>query len=309
MDITLIKTFLEVANTGSFVAARDRLFVTQSAISLRIQRLEDSLGHQLFIRSKAGAVLTAEGQQFEPYALSLLKIWEEARQKISIPHGYSRALSIGAQYSLWPGLGFRWLDALQTRMPELSVHGEVGMPDRITRFLVEGVVQAALLYTPQLRPGLIVEPALDDELILVASYPNATLENLDGYVAVDWGPEFTHALAIALPHLTDSGQSLALGALAMEYIVNRHAAGFLPARSVRRYLNEEKLYIVADAPRFHYPSWIVWREDIDADLAELARTTLKAVVHAAEKDQEYLVDELSAMEDYEPVLPPQITND
>jgi len=32
-------------------------------------------------------------------------------------------------------------------------------------------------------------------------------------------------------------------------------------------------------------------------------------VHAAEKDQEYLVDELSAMEDYEPVLPPKFTND
>ncbi len=309
MDITLIKTFLEVANTGSFVAARDRLFVTQSAISLRIQRLEDSLGHQLFTRSKAGAILTAEGQQFEPYALSLLKIWEEARQKISIPEGYSRALSIGAQYSLWPGLGFRWLDALQTTMPELSVHAEVGMTDRITRFLVEGVIQAALLYTPQLRPGLIVEPALDDELILVASYPDATLDNLTDYVSVEWGPEFTHALAVALPHLTDSGRSLALGALSMEYIVNRRAAGFLPARSVKRYLSEEKLHIVADAPRFPYPSWVVWRDDIDEELAELARSTLKVVVQAAEKDQESLVDELSTMEDYEPAFAPQIKNE
>tara|TARA_R110002020_G_scaffold188846_2_gene387640 strand:- start:889 stop:1131 length:243 start_codon:yes stop_codon:yes gene_type:complete len=50
MYIPLIKTFVEVANTGSFAAARDRLFVTQSAISLRIQRLEDSLGHQLLTR-------------------------------------------------------------------------------------------------------------------------------------------------------------------------------------------------------------------------------------------------------------------
>lgn len=169
MDITLIKTFLEVANTGSFVAACDRLYVTQSAVSLRIQRLEDSLGHPLFIRSKAGAVLTPEGKQFEPYALSLLKIWEEARQQIAIPEGYSRAISIGAQYSLWSRLGFRWLDAMPTEMPELSVHCELGMSDRIMRFLVEGVLQAALVYTPQLRPGLEVEPALDDELILVAS--------------------------------------------------------------------------------------------------------------------------------------------
>ena len=299
MDITLIKTFIEVANTGSFVAARDRLFVTQSAISLRIQRLEDSLGHQLFTRSKAGAVLTAEGKQFEPFALSLLKVWEEARQKISMPHGYERALSIGAQYSLWPGLGFRWLDALQAEMPELSVHAEVGMSDRITRFLVEGVVQAALLYTPQLRPGLIVEPALDDELILVASYSNANLDRLSGYVSVDWGPEFTHALALALPHLTDSGRSMALGALTMEYVVNRRSVAFLPARSVTRYLDDRKLHIVADAPRFPYPSWVVWRDDLDPELAALARKTLKSVVQKAEKAQETLVGELDVMADYE----------
>lgn len=298
MDITLIKTFIEVANTGSFVAACDRLFVTQSAVSLRVQRLEDSLGHPLFIRSKAGAVLTPEGKQFERYALSLLKIWEEAKQQISIPEGYSRALSIGAQYSLWPRLGFRWMDAMQLEMPELSVHCELGMSDRIMRFLVEGVIHAALLYTPQLRPGLIAEPALDDELVLVASYPDATLDLKDTYVAVDWGPEFTHALTIALPHLTDAGRSMALGALAMEYIVNRRAAAYLPARTAKRHLDAGKLHIVADAPRFPYPSWVIWRNNIDEDLAALARCTLASVVQGAEKEQEFVMKQLEAMDAY-----------
>ena len=87
MDITLVKTFLEVAATGSFVAASERLFVTQSAVSLRIQRLEDSLGRPLFNRSKAGAVLTPAGTEFERYALGLIKLWEEARQQIAIPEG------------------------------------------------------------------------------------------------------------------------------------------------------------------------------------------------------------------------------
>lgn len=300
MDITLIKTFLEVANTGSFVAACDRLYVTQSAVSLRIQRLEDSLGHPLFIRSKAGAVQTPEGKQFEPYALSLLKIWEEARQQIAIPEGYSRAISIGAQYSLWSRLGFRWLDAMQTEMPELSVHCELGMSDRIMRFLVEGVLQAALVYTPQLRPGLEVEPALDDELILVASWPDATLDLGTAFVSVDWGPEFTHALALALPHLTDSGRSMALGALAMEYIVNRRAAAYLPARSVKRYLDSGKLHLVADAPRFPYPAWVIWREDLPADLAALARRTLTEVAEAAENEQETLTKGMDTIELFEP---------
>ncbi|MDA8586295.1 LysR family transcriptional regulator [Rhodobacteraceae bacterium] len=68
MDITLIKTFLEVAATGSFGGAANRLFVTQAAVSLRVQRLEDVIGHPLFIRSKAGAILTTQGVQFERYA-------------------------------------------------------------------------------------------------------------------------------------------------------------------------------------------------------------------------------------------------
>ncbi|MCX7561590.1 LysR family transcriptional regulator [Sulfitobacter sp. F26204] len=295
MDITLIKTFLEVSNTGSFVAACDRLFVTQSAVSLRIQRLEESLGHPLFTRSKAGAILTPEGKQFERYALSILKLWEEARQQIAIPEGFSRAISIGAQYSLWPGLGFRWIDALQAEMPELSVHAELGMADRITRYLMEGVVQAALLYTPQLRPGLVAEPALDDELILVASYPDASLDLQKNFVTVDWGPEFTHALAIALPHLTDSGRSMALGALAMEYIVNRRAAAFLPARSAKRHLDNGRLHLVAEAPRFPYPSWVVWRDDLDDDLVNLARRTLARIVQDAEKEQETVVGHLDTM--------------
>jgi len=309
MDITLIRTFLEVANTGSFVAACDRLFVTQSAVSLRIQRLEDSLGHPLFTRSKAGAILTPAGEQFERYALSLIKLWEEARQQIAIPEGYSKAISVGAQYSLWPRLGFRWIDAMQTAMPGLSIHCELGMPDRITRYLVEGVVQAALLYTPQLRPGLIAERALDDELILVASYENATLDLKQEYVAVDWGPEFTHALAIGLPHLTDSGRSMALGALTTEYIVNRHAAAYLPARSVRQYLDAGKLHHVADAPRFPYPSWVVWRADLEDDILQVARTALSAIVQSVETEQEKITSDIETMDEYQPVTDTPPTNE
>ncbi len=277
MDITLIKTFIEVANTGSFVAACDRLFVTQSAVSLRIQRLEDALGQSLFVRSKAGALLTPAGEQFERYALSLMKIWEEARQQIGIPEGFSKALTIGAQYSLWPRLGFRWIDGLRAALPELSIRAEVGMPERITRYLMEGVVQVALVYTPQLRPGLIVEEALDDELILVASYPDSSIGALENYVYVDWGPEFTHAHGIALPHLTNSGLIMRLGTLAADYISHRHACGYLPARAVQRRLDAGILHIVSDAPRFPYPAYVVWRDDLDEDLLAAARQVLQDV--------------------------------
>lgn len=295
MDITLIKTFMEVAATGSFVSASDRLFVTQSAVSLRIQRLEDSLGHLLFTRSKAGAILTPAGQEFERYALSLLKIWEEARAQIAIPEGFSQTITLGAQYSLWPRMGFRWIDELQKRLPDLSVRAEVGMPDRLTRFLIEGVIQAGLTYTPQLRPGLEVDKIMEDELILVASWPNPAPEVDGRYIFIDWGPEFTHAHAIGMPHLANTGLTLALGSMGADYIVNRRAAAYLPARSVQRYLDAGRLHLVPDAPRFSYPVHVVWRDDLDPDIARVAKQSLLHVAQGAEDEQEALLDRLAEL--------------
>lgn len=292
LDVALIRTFLEVAATGSFVNASERLFVTQSAVSLRIARLENELGKTLFTRSKSGAELTPPGREFERYALSLIKIWEEARQQIGVPEGYTKSLSIGAQYSLWPRLGFRWIDLMQARMPTLNVRAELGMPDRLTRFLIEGTIQIALTYSPQLRPGLVASRALNEELVLAASWP-ATFEDIAAhYVFVDWGPEFIHAHALELPELTNPGLTLSLGAMTADYIVSRHAAAYLPARYIKRYLDAGHLHLVPDAPVFPYPVWTIWREDLDGDIRKTAEATLVSIQSQIDADQCAVIAEL-----------------
>jgi DNA-binding transcriptional LysR family regulator len=298
MDITLIRTFLEVAATGSFVSASERLYVTQSAVSLRIRRLEDSLGKPLFTRSKSGAELTPAGREFERYAMSLIKIWEEARQQIAVPEGYEKSLTLGAQYSLWPRLGFRWIDAMQEAMPTLNVRAELGMPERITRFLVEGIVQIGLLYIPQLRPGLVAHKVLDEELVLAASW-EAEFDEIteEPYVFVDWGPEFVHAHALELPDLTNPGLTLSLGAMSADYIVKRRAAGYLPARYIKPYLDEGRLHLVPDAPRFPYPIWSIWREDLDDDVRAAAEATLVAIKSQINAVHEAVISELKDLSD------------
>ena len=297
MDIALIKTFLEVAATGSFVSASDRLFVTQSAISLRVKRLEDSLGRPLFIRSKAGAEMTAAGREFERYALSLIKIWEEARQQVAIPDGFSKNLTIGAQYSLWPRLGFRWIDALRDAMPDLSIRAELGMPDRLTRFLIEGTVQVGLMYNPQLRPGLAVEKILEEELVLVASWPDPTMDIQGRYLFIDWGPEFVHAHSLHMPEYTNPGLTFALGAMAAEFLIRRQFAAYLPARYVKRYIDSKQLHLIPDAPRFPYPVWAIWREDLDDEVASVAVRTLGDVKASADREQAQVFDGWRAISD------------
>lgn len=299
MDITLIKTFLEVASSGSFVAASERLFVTQSAVSLRIQRLETELGRPVFTRSKAGAELTAAGRQFERYGLGIIKIWEEARQQVAIPEGFNKSLTIGAQYSLWPRLGFRMIDALRADMPELNLRTELGMPDRLTRFLIEGVVQLAFMYTPQLRPGLSVTKVMDEELVLVAPWAEPTLDDLDGrYLFVDWGPEFVQAHALVLPDLTNPGLTFSLEALTAQFILARNYAAYLPARYVRRHLDAGELHLFPDAPKFPYPIWSIWREDLDETVAKRARQALIGVSRYADAEQDAVMAQLSTLNDH-----------
>jgi len=294
MDITLLRTFIEVAQTGSFGTAADRLLVTQSAVSLRIAKLEQTLGRPLFTRSKAGAELTPTGQAFDGYARAMLRTWQDAMQHMMIPHGFKHTLSIGAQYSLWPRLGFGWIDKLQAEIPDLSIRAELGMADRLTRYLIEGHLHCALMYTPQLRPGIEATKLMDEDLILVASWENPTLD-MDGgrYIFVDWGPEFTHFHNQNLPNLENTGLTLSLGALTADYIIDRKAAAYLPARFVQRNIDAGQLHPVPGAPHFVYPIWQVWRDDTDPILRAAGESTLNQIVKRIIAKQEVIISSIT----------------
>ncbi len=62
----------------SFTGASKRLCRSQSAISTRVQRLEELLGVELFTRSSRQVALTAAGEQFLNYAMGLLRLNDEA---------------------------------------------------------------------------------------------------------------------------------------------------------------------------------------------------------------------------------------
>lgn len=62
MDIDLYRTFLAIADTGSFTAAARQVGRTQSAVSQQVRRLEDALGQRLFDRSATVVTLTEYGK-------------------------------------------------------------------------------------------------------------------------------------------------------------------------------------------------------------------------------------------------------
>ena len=78
LDLTSLRSFCAVADSGGVTRAASRLNLTQSAVSMQIKRLEEALGLALLDRSGRGVNLTAEGDQLLGYARRMLDLNDEA---------------------------------------------------------------------------------------------------------------------------------------------------------------------------------------------------------------------------------------
>lgn len=95
-----------------------------------------------------------------------------------------------------------------------------------------------------------------------------------------------------MPKLSNPGLTLAMGSLSARFILTRAYAAYLPARYVKRYIDEKQLHLVPDAPTYAYPAWSVWRDDLDDDLATVARATLQTVIDLAEDDTAEVLEQI-----------------
>lgn len=78
LDIDQLHTFIAIVDTGSFTKAADRIFKTQSAVSMQMRRLEERIGKQLFAKDGRGNRLTAEGEKLMNYARRIIRLNDEA---------------------------------------------------------------------------------------------------------------------------------------------------------------------------------------------------------------------------------------
>lgn len=278
MDITLARTFLEIVSTGSFVRAAEQLHVTQTAVSARVRSLEEHLGATLFVRNKAGASLTPAGESFRRYATTLVQVWERARQQVALPAGRESVMTIGCESSLWDPLLLDWLLWMRTAAPRLALRTEVGISSELIDRVAAGTLDIAVVYAPQLRPGLRIELLLEEKLVLVTTRKRGqTLDPAD-YVYVDWGPEFAAQHALAYPHLAHAGVSAGLGPLGREYVLAAGGSGYFRLAVVRKHLESGKLRRIKGAPEFLYPAYAVFAEGADPAVIEPALEGLRAVI-------------------------------
>ncbi|KAF1029853.1 MAG: HTH-type transcriptional regulator GltR [Pseudomonas sp.] len=275
MDIELARTFLEITRCGSLAAAAEKLHVTQTAITARVKSLESQLDSTLFVRNRAGARLTPDGEAFMVYANQLVQTWEAARRDLPLPDGFHNVLHIGGEVSLCNPLMLGWSQALRKHIPGHALRTEISDGENLLRRLELGVMDAALVFQPQYWPGLQVEQVLEEKLILVQRVGRP-----EPYVYIDWGPGFRQQHDAALPDKARAAISFNIGPLALQYILENGGAGYFRTRVVQSYLDSGVFERVHKAPEFSFPTYLVYSRERDSAVLQQAAALLREVVKA-----------------------------
>ena len=83
LDSELLRTFVTIADSGSFTGAADVVRRTQSAVSLQVKRLEQTVGQTLFERGRRGVSLTPAGEELLGRARRILALLEQAANALA----------------------------------------------------------------------------------------------------------------------------------------------------------------------------------------------------------------------------------
>lgn len=166
-----LQAFLEVARTGNVSRAAERLYVTQPALTARLQVLEKELREELFVRTGRGVRLTDAGRVFLPCAERALQSVEDGRQALVDLHSASAGrLALGAAPAVSTYVLPPVLKRFAVLHPRVDVAVRTGHSEEIMSMVLNDEVQVGLVRS--LRHAEIDStPLYDDELVLVA-YPH-----------------------------------------------------------------------------------------------------------------------------------------
>jgi LysR family transcriptional regulator, cell division regulator len=265
-----LQYFLEVTHTSNLSRAAERLGISQPALSLAMQRLEEAFGVPLLIRSKTGVKTTHSGQRLAQQTRLLLQEWEKIRESATRDQiEVSGNFSIGchpsvALYSL-PGI----LPELLKRHPRLEVRLAHDLSRRVTEDVISFRLDFGIVVNPVPHPDLVILELCTDEVSLW-SVPNADQSTLI------FDPDLVQSQSL-IKQLTRKGLrfSRQLSSSSLELIASLTAqgvgVGVLPSR-VARQKKHPKLQPLPDSPTFSDQVCLVYRADAQKSRSSRAIT-------------------------------------
>lgn len=170
LNLRDLRYFVSVAESGSILAASEKLHVAQPSISVRIRTLESDLGVALFQRRPRGVVLTEEGEELLIHARLILKSEETARESLR-RHAASPVgtVTFGVPTSLSSLLSVPLIEEALTKLPDVRLRIVESMTGHIIEWLRSGQLDLGLVFVNGPISGVRTEKLLSEDLHVAAA--------------------------------------------------------------------------------------------------------------------------------------------
>src|SRR5690242_19953403 len=164
MELHALQVFLTVATEKSFSRAAEKLFRTQPAVSLAVQRLEQELGEKLIDRSGKDLILTDAGRSVLEYARRFQSLQQELDNSLAeLRDNSAGRLTIGANESTTLYL-LRHIERYRELYPKIKVQVRRSLSSKIPNELLDGNLELGVIsYDPgdeRLRSKVIYTDSL-----------------------------------------------------------------------------------------------------------------------------------------------------
>lgn len=195
VTIKQMKVFVEVARALSFARAADILHLSQPAISLAIQNLEQNIGGKLFTRSTRNLDLTPEGKQFYPIALRLLADWNSALEDVHNLFTLNRGK---LHMAVMPSFGANVLPQIIALYHQRFPHINLSINNIVMDDAIENVrkqrCELAVTFAADNLDSVHFTPLYTDTFTAIYSDQFASLNDVD--LMADWNPLFEHPMVV-----------------------------------------------------------------------------------------------------------------
>ncbi|MDA8099235.1 MAG: selenium metabolism-associated LysR family transcriptional regulator [Nitrospiraceae bacterium] len=181
MEDHKLRVFCAVAETKSFSKASELIHLTQPAVSLQIQAMEELYETRLFDRSGNTINLTPAGDILYKRAKEILALYAEAQRNISeITGAIKGSLSVGASSTIGNYLLPSIISAFKKKVPQVNISLVVSNTKTITEKLNAGEIDIALVEGDVSKQRFSVEILMSDELVVIMSpvHPWAERRNI-----------------------------------------------------------------------------------------------------------------------------------
>jgi DNA-binding transcriptional LysR family regulator len=152
LDLTAVRAFVAVVDAGGVTKASGFLNLTQSAVSMQLKRLEESIGVALFDRSARRLALTGAGEQMLGYARRLLDLNDEVLGRLTATD-YTGQITLGVPHDIvYPAIP-QVLQRFNTDFPRMRVQLVSSYTSRLKAMFARGEIDVILTTEDEASAG------------------------------------------------------------------------------------------------------------------------------------------------------------